>query len=94
MGVTVIFPTSGLLLMSAQIVEMDDRGRILIPKRLRESIRSKRFLLTVRDGRIELIPLEDPEEAFRKLKGLRQLPFDWKEAKRIAERLASEEVFD
>jgi len=81
-------------LMSTHVVEIDDRGRILIPKRLRESIGSRRFLLTVRDGRIELIPLEDPQEAFKKLKGSRHLPFDWKEAKKIAERLASEEVVD
>ncbi|MDK2465102.1 MAG: AbrB/MazE/SpoVT family DNA-binding domain-containing protein [Candidatus Korarchaeota archaeon] len=80
--------------MSTHIVEMDDRGRVLIPKRLRKSMRSRRFLLTVIDRRIELIPLDDPREAFRKLKGSRQLPFGWKEAKRIAERLASEEVID
>ncbi|MCD6243806.1 MAG: AbrB/MazE/SpoVT family DNA-binding domain-containing protein [Candidatus Korarchaeota archaeon] len=80
--------------MSTHIVEMDDRGRILIPNKLRRTIGSRRFLLIVRDRRIELIPLDDPKEAFRKLKGSRQLPFDWKEAKRIAERLASEEVVD
>ncbi len=78
--------------MSAHIVEMDDRGRVLIPKRLRESIGSRRFLLIVRDGKIELIPLDDPKEALKKLKGSRRFPFNWEEAKRIAERLVNEEV--
>ena len=78
--------------MANQIVEMDDRGRILIPKRVRRSIGSKRFLLTVSGGRIELIPLSDPKTAFKKLKGSREFPFDWREAKRTAERLAEEEV--
>ena len=80
--------------MSTHIVEMDDRGRVLIPKRLRESIGSRRFLLIVRDGKIELIPLDDPKEALKKLKGSRKLPLNWKEAKRIAERLVNEEVTD
>ena len=77
--------------MRAYIVEMDDRRSILLPKRLRKSVRSGRFLLDVRNGRIELIPLDDPKEAFKKLRGSRRLPFGWKEAKRIAERLANEE---
>ncbi|RDD53676.1 MAG: AbrB/MazE/SpoVT family DNA-binding domain-containing protein [Candidatus Korarchaeota archaeon NZ13-K] len=80
--------------MSTHIVEMDDRGRVLIPKRLRESIGSRRFLLIVKDGKMELIPLDDPKEALKKLKGSRQFPFNWEEAKRIAERLVNEEVAD
>jgi len=78
--------------MTARIVEMDDRGRILIPKGVRRSIGSRRFLLTVSDRRIELIPLDDPETAFKKLKGSRKFPFDWREAKRAAEKLIKEEV--
>ncbi len=79
-------------MMHAHIVEMDDRGRILIPKKVRRSVKSTRFLLTLSSDRIELIPLDDPREAFRKLKGSRKLPLDWREAKEIAERLADEEV--
>ena len=41
---------------------------------------------------IKFIPLDDLGEAFRKLKGSRRFTFDWKEAKRVAERLANEEV--
>ena len=92
MGQILIFPTSGQSMMHAHIVEMDDRGRILIPKKVRRSVKSTRFLLTLSSDRIELIPLDDPREAFRKLKGSRKLPLDWREAKEIAERLADEEV--
>ena len=80
--------------MITHIVEMDDRGRILIPKQLIKSLKSRRFLLTISGGRIELIPLDDPREAFKKLKGSRELPFNWKEAKKIAEELVDKEVND
>lgn len=46
-------------------VELDKKGRILIPAEVRKNLPSKAFILRVEESRIELIPLPDP----RKLRG-------------------------
>ncbi|RLE96189.1 MAG: hypothetical protein DRJ57_05885 [Thermoprotei archaeon] len=53
-------------------LEFDDKGRLLIPKRYRELLKSKRVKLRVReDGVLEPHPVYDP----LKLKGALKLPY-------------------
>ncbi|MEM3027774.1 MAG: hypothetical protein QW220_03500 [Candidatus Bathyarchaeia archaeon] len=42
------------------VVEMDAKGRILIPSSLRRGLTSKRMILKRVDDRLELIPLPNP----------------------------------
>ncbi|MCD6357349.1 MAG: hypothetical protein J7L75_02100 [Thermoproteales archaeon] len=63
-------------------LEFDEKGRLLIPKRYREILRSKRVKVRVReDGVLELHPAYDP----LKLKGSVKLPFTIEELEEAGE---------
>jgi len=63
-------------------LELDEKGRLLIPKKFREKLRTKRVKLVVRkDGVIELHPLRDP----LKLKGSVKLPYTVEELEEAGE---------
>ncbi|KXB03856.1 hypothetical protein AKJ45_00340 [candidate division MSBL1 archaeon SCGC-AAA261F19] len=53
-----------------KIIELDKRGRLLLPAEERNRIGSRRFLLRKRGGKLELEPLPDAEEVKGKYKGL------------------------
>ncbi|RLE75085.1 MAG: hypothetical protein DRJ44_06405 [Thermoprotei archaeon] len=63
------FPHSGIVEV---YLEFDEKGRLLIPKKFRDKLGTKRVKLVMReDGVIELHPVYDP----LKLKGSVKLPF-------------------
>ena len=41
------------------LVELDKKGRALLPSSLRKKLRTRRFEVRLIDGRIELVPLEN-----------------------------------
>jgi len=41
------------------IVELDEKGRALLPSSLRKKLGTRRFEVRLVDGRIELVPLEN-----------------------------------
>lgn len=45
------------------IVSLDDRGRITIPQNIRERLRADRFLVSLEEDGIHLVPVPDPREA-------------------------------
>lgn len=51
-------------------VELDSRGRLLLPADIRKKMGTKRFLLEESDKGIELEPIPDPESVKGKHKGL------------------------
>ena len=68
-------------------MEFDKKGRILVPKRFRERLGSRRVRMIMReDGVIELHPVYDP----LKLKGSVKLPFTVEELEEAGERFAAE----
>lgn len=50
------------------VVEIDAKGRIVIPSSLRRRLSSKRMILRSVDDRLELIPLPDPKSLRGKYK--------------------------
>ncbi|MDK2383913.1 MAG: hypothetical protein QI199_03765 [Candidatus Korarchaeota archaeon] len=52
------------------IVELDEKGRITIPKRMRGSLEEERVLLISLGNRIEIVPI--PEESFQSAQGIFQ----------------------
>ena len=57
-------PTSGSN-TTMTVVELDRKGRVLLPASLRRKLGTKRFEVRLVDGRVELVPLE----TWRSLKG-------------------------
>ncbi len=51
-------------------VEIDKRGRLLLPAEIRNRIGSRRFLLKEVEGKLDLEPLPRPEEVKGKHRGL------------------------
>jgi len=72
------------------IVELDDKGRITIPKRMRVAFKGKKALLIDVGDRIEIIPVQ--EDPFEVLKGSFNTEKPFKELRREAEALAEEEA--
>jgi len=73
------------------VVEVDSRGRILIPKRIRERLKiGKRVLLIPTKGRLEVIPL--PEDPLEVLDGAFTTDVPFSELRKEAERRAEEEA--
>jgi bifunctional DNA-binding transcriptional regulator/antitoxin component of YhaV-PrlF toxin-antitoxin module len=60
-GAYISFPPVGLWEMSA-IVELDGKGRVLIPAEVRNKFRTKRFRVSAREGVLELEPLVTVQE--------------------------------
>ena len=57
-------------------VEMDSKGRVLLPANVRREVRGRRFSLDVKGGRILLEPLPDPESVRGKYKHLLKISID------------------
>jgi len=51
------------------VVELDEKGRVLLPSSLRKKLRTRRFEVRLVDGRIELVPLENLKMLKGKYKG-------------------------
>jgi AbrB family looped-hinge helix DNA binding protein len=45
------------------MLSLDDRGRITLPKDIREKLESRNFIISLEDGTIHLVPVPDPHEA-------------------------------
>ncbi len=73
------------------VVQVDSRGRILIPKRIRERLKiGKRVLLIPIRERLEVIPL--PEDPLEILDGAFTTDVPFSELRKEAERQAEEET--
>ena len=64
------YPTLLHVGMMGRTVELDKRGRLLLPAEIRNRIGSKRFLLKEAEGKIELEPLPSPKKVKGKYQGL------------------------
>lgn len=51
-------------------VEMDEKGRVHIPSSLRRELKSRRFTLSVKGGRLFMEPVNSPTTVRGKYKGL------------------------
>jgi DNA-binding transcriptional regulator/RsmH inhibitor MraZ len=51
-------------------VSLDSRGRLLLPSDVREELGTSRFILSKRDGMLELEPIPEPENVRGKYRGL------------------------
>jgi len=45
------------------LVSLDDRGRITIPQEIRERLQTNRFLVSLEEDGVHLIPVPDPRKA-------------------------------
>lgn len=57
------------------IVELDDKGRVLIPAEIRRAVGSRRFKITARGRVVELEPLATLDEVKGKYR--RRIKSDW-----------------
>ena len=53
------------------LVTLDDRGRITIPQEIRDKLHADRFLVSLEEDGVHLIPVPDP----RKAKASIQIPW-------------------
>lgn len=51
-------------------VELDEKGRTLIPASIRKHLKTRRFEIRLKEGRIVMEPLPDPESVRGKHRGL------------------------
>ncbi len=72
--------------MSA-VVEADEKGRILLPAKIRRRLKTKRFKVTSKGNRVELEPLTAVEELRGKYRSL--IKSEWDELEEKAEELIS-----
>ncbi len=68
-------------------VEMDEKGRVHIPSTLRRELRSRRFTLSVKGGRLLMEPVKPPATVRGKYKGLLKVGIE--ELEEAQERLVS-----
>jgi len=74
-----------------RIVEVDSKGRIVIPKKFREELGIERKVLVINAGSyLKIIPL--PSDPFKVLDGAFTTKKTFKELRRQAEKLAMEEA--
>lgn len=74
-----------------RIVEVDSKGRIVIPKKFREELGIERKVLVINAGSyLKIIPL--PSDPFKVLDGAFTSKKTFKELRRQAEKLAMEEA--
>jgi len=72
--------------MMGVYLEIDEKGRILVPKRFRDKLGSRRIKMIMReDGVIEIHPMYDP----LKLKGSVKLPFTVEDLEEAGDRFAA-----
>lgn len=72
------------------LVDLDDRGRLTLPKELRRAMDMKKVLVVNAGDHLKLIPI--PEDPFKALKGALSSEKSFKEHREQAERLAEEEA--
>ena len=70
--------------MSA-IVELDEKGRVLIPAEIRRKVRSRRFKVSTKGNLLELEPLESLEDLRGKYRD--RIRSDWDELEEKSEDL-------
>lgn len=70
------------------LVELDKKGRILLPAEIRRNFKTRRFALRVDGERIELLPLPDLGSLRGKYRDA--IKSCWKELEERAERLVVE----
>lgn len=74
--------------VSMVTIELDEKGRALLPASVRRKVRSRRFRVNVKSDRIELLPIEDMKSLKGKYKGRIKTSWDLLEEK--AERFVRE----
>jgi AbrB family looped-hinge helix DNA binding protein len=73
------------------ILELDSKGRLTIPKKLREALNIKRRVLVINAGdHLKVVPL--PSDPFEVLEGTLDLKKPFKELRKQAELLAEREA--
>jgi DNA-binding transcriptional regulator/RsmH inhibitor MraZ len=73
------------------IVDLDDRGRLTLPREIRRNIKITKKVLIVNAGdHIKIIPL--PEDPFKELEGAITTKTPFNELRREAERQAQKEA--
>jgi len=70
------------------VVELDEKGRLLIPSEFRNTLPSKRLILRRLKDRLELIPLPDPKS----LRGKYKLKGSMVEVEELQERKLLERI--
>ena len=75
-------PHVGWWEMSA-VVELDEKGRVLIPAEIRRRVKSRRFKISSRGNVVELEPLESAESLRGKYRDL--IKHDWEELEEMGE---------
>lgn len=63
------------------IVSLDGRGRITIPQDIRERLRADRFLVSLEEDGVHLVPVPDP----RKAKASMNIPWSLEELEEAQE---------
>ena len=72
------------------LVELDDRGRLTLPKELRRAMNMEKVVVVNAGDHLKLIPV--PEDPFKALKGAISSEKNFKEHREQATRLAEEEA--
>jgi len=57
-------PVSEYLSGTGQVIAVDATGRMVLPKKIRDHFKAKRFEVQVKEGHIELIPLKPLDALF------------------------------
>jgi len=70
------------------VVELDEKGRALLPASVRRKVKSRRFQVKLRGERIELLPIESLKTLKGKYKG--RLKTSWEILEEKAERFVKE----
>lgn len=70
------------------VVELDDKGRALLPASLRKKLGARRFEVKLIDGRVELLPLQNMKALKGKYKDRIKTP--WSQLEEKAEKFVRE----
>lgn len=71
-------------------VELDERGRITIPKNLRQNIKHQKFIIIQAGDHLKLIPI--PQDPLKTLEGALQTTKTFKQLRKEALELATKEA--
>jgi len=81
-------PTRGRVGPSLAVVELDEKGRVLLPASLRRKLGARRFEVRLVAGRVELAPLQDVKALKGKYRNRIKTP--WAKLEEMAEKLVRE----
>jgi len=81
-------PTGGRVGTSLTVVELDDKGRLLLPASLRRKLGARRFEVGLVAGRVELAPIQDVKALKGKYRNRIKGP--WVKLEEMAEKLVRE----